>query len=151
MQWRFLGPQFDYWTIPAAYFGYCSNEDYARKERVALASKDIPLKSFAGFVTCLQEENWWLACVLEVCSDTKEMKLTFLHPHGPPNWFKYPEPQNYRTIPMDGILTLVDPMTRSGRVYSMIDRNDLCYQTASHCSTTVINLYYMPLSQLVYV
>ena len=111
---------------------------------------EIPPESIAGFVTCLHEENWWLACVLEVCSDNKEVKLTFLHPHGPSNSFKYPEPQNIHTIPMDDILTLVDPRTRSGRVYSLTKRNYFCYQTASHCFTTVINLYYMPLSQLVY-
>ena len=57
--------------------------------------------------------------MLEVCSDTKEVKLTFLHPHGPSNLFKYPEPQNIHAIPMDDILVLVDPRTRSGRVYSL--------------------------------
>ena len=137
-------------NIPAAYLGYCSNEDYAReqsslercfqlshtipgtrklhsfvpisdstvevkfysssdvsrKERVALVKNEIPPESIAGFVTCLHKENWWLACVLEVCS-----------PHGPSNSFKYPEPQNIHTIPMDDILTLVDPMTKSGCVY----------------------------------
>ena len=30
-----------------------------------------------------------------------------------------PTPHNIRTIPMDNILTLVDPRTRSGRVYSL--------------------------------
>ncbi len=48
---------------------------------------------------CLSlEENWWLACVLEVCSDTK---VVFLHPHVPSNLFKYPETQNIHTIPVD--------------------------------------------------
>ena len=119
-------------SIPAAYFRYCSKENYAReqsslecrfqlsgtipgtrklhsfvpisdstvevkfysssdvsrKERVALAKNE---ESIAGFVICLHEENWWLVCVLVVCSDTKEEKLTFLHPHGPSNSFKYPE------------------------------------------------------------
>ena len=98
---------------------FYSSSDVSRKERVALAKNEIPPESIAGFVTCLYEENWWLACVLEVCSNNKEVKLTFLHPHGPSNSFKYPEPQNIHTIPMDDILTLVDPRTRSGRVYSL--------------------------------
>ena len=42
--------------------------------------------------------------MLEVCSDTKEVKLTFLHPHIPSNLFKYPETQNIHTIPMDDII-----------------------------------------------
>ena len=100
---------------------FYSLSDVSRKERVALAKNEIPPESIAGhgFVTCLYEENWWLACVLEVCSDNKEVKLTFLHPHSPSNSFKYPEPQNIHTIPMDDILTLVDPRTRSGCVYSL--------------------------------
>ena len=98
---------------------FYSSSDVSRKERVALTKNEIPPESIAGFVTCLYEENWWLACVLVVCSDTKEVKLTFLHLHGPSNSFKYPEPRNIHTIPMDDILTLVDPRTKSGRVYSL--------------------------------
>ena len=89
-------------------------------KRVELAKNEIPPELIAGFVTCLHEENWWLACVLEVCSDNKEVKLTFLHPRGPSNSFKYPEPQNI--LPTDDIPTLVDPKTRSGRVYSLTNR-----------------------------
>ena len=54
-----------------------------------------------------------------MCSDTKEVKLTFLHPHGPATPSSTRPPHNIRTIPMDNILTLVDPRTRSGRVYSL--------------------------------
>ena len=56
-----------------------------------------------------------------MCSETKEVRPTFLHLHGPANSFKYPTPHNIRTLPMDNIntLTLVDPRTRSGRVYSL--------------------------------
>ena len=76
--------------------------------------------------------------MLEVCSDTKKVKLTFLHPQGPSNSFKYPEPRNIHNIPMDDILTLVDPRTRSGRVYSLTKkRNDFCYRKASLCIITV--------------
>ena len=172
-------------NIPAAYFGYCSNEDYAREqsslERHFQLSRTIPdtrkLHCFVPISDSIvevkfysssdvsrkessyseelnstgidHEENWWLACALEVCSDTKEMKLTFLHPHGPSNSFKYPEPQNIHTIPMDDILTLVDPRTRSGHVYSMT-KKEMTFAT-EQLRTAVINLYYMPLSQLVYV
>ena len=68
--------------------------------------------------------------MLEVCSDTKEVKLTFLYPHGPSNLFKYPEPQNIHTTPMDDILTLVDPRTRSGCVYS--DKKEMTFATKQH-------------------
>jgi len=88
-------------------------------ESVALENNEIPPESIAGFVTCLHEENWWLPCVLEVCSVTKEVKLTFLHLDGTSNSFKYTEPQNMHTIPMDKILTLIHPMTIRSCMYSL--------------------------------
>ena len=42
-------------------------------KRVALAKNEVSPELIVGFVTCLQEENQWLACVLdEVCSDTRK-------------------------------------------------------------------------------
>ena len=59
---------------------FYSSSDVSRKERI---KNEIPPELIAGFVTCLYEQNWWLACVLEVCSANKEVKLTFLHLHSP--------------------------------------------------------------------
>ena len=109
-----------------------------KREIIILAKNEIPPESITGFVTCLYEENWWLACVLEVCSDTNKVKLTFLHPHGPSHSFKYPEPQSVHSIPMDGILILVDPRTRSGSVYTLTKKEMTCYQTASRCITIAL-------------
>ena len=79
--------------------------------------------------------------MLQVCSDTEEVKLTFLYSHGPSNSFKYPDPQNIHTISMDDILTLVDPRTRSGCVNS--DKKEMTFATKQHHTvTTVTNLYY---------
>ena len=50
-----------------------------------------------------------------MCSDTKEVKLTFLHPHGPAT----PSSTRPLTIFAPYLLTLVDPRTRSGRVNSL--------------------------------
>ena len=50
--------------------------------------------------------------MLEVCNDTKKVKRTFLYPQGPSNLFKYLQPRNINNIPMDDILTLVDPRTK---------------------------------------
>ena len=121
---------------------FYSSSDVSGKERVALVKNDILPKTITGFVTCLHQENWWLACVLEVCSDTNEVKLTFLHPHCPSNSFKYPEPQNIHTISMDDILTFVDLRTRSDRVYSLT-KKDVTFVTEQLRTviTTVINLY----------
>ena len=104
-----------------------STSDTSRKERVTLVKNANPPESIAGFVTCMYDENWWLACVLGVCSDTNQVKLTFMHPHGPSNSFKLPDPHDINTIPMESILTLVDPRTtRSGRVYSLTKKEMSC-------------------------
>ncbi len=93
-----------------------SASDTSRKERVTLAKNDIPPELIVGFVTCLYDGNWWLACVLGVCNDISASSRSV----------KYPEPHNIHTIPMDGILTLVDPRTRSGRVYSLTKKEMSC-------------------------
>ena len=80
--------------------------------------------------------------MLEVCSDTKEVKLTFLHPHGPSNSFKYPDPHNIHTIPMDDILTLVDPRTRSGRVYTLSRKEVTVATERLHTVSSSINYNY---------
>ena len=79
-----------------------------------LAKDDFPPERISGFVTCLCDGKWWLACVLEV---THEVRLTFLHPPDPSSLFKYPQAQDMRTVPMENVLTLVDPRTRTGCVY----------------------------------
>jgi hypothetical protein len=86
-----------------------------REERVTLDKHDVPF----GFVTCLSDGKWWSACVLEVIEADNLVKLTFLHPNGPSSSFRYPEPHDIRTVPTDNVLTLVDPRTRTGRVYTL--------------------------------
>ena len=98
---------------------FYSASDNSRKERVTLTKNDLPPESIVGFVTCLCDGNWWLACVLKIIQEESQVKLTFLHPHGPSTSFKYPETQDIRIVPIDDILTLVDPRTRTGRTYSL--------------------------------
>jgi len=53
------------------------------KKEVALVKNYIPPKSNAGFYTCLHEVNWWLACVLEVCSDINRLTTESISGHTP--------------------------------------------------------------------
>ena len=78
-----------------------------RKERVTLCKNDLPLDSIAGFVTCSSEGKRWLACVVN--QEDSTVNLTFLHPNGPSNSFKYPEQEDVRSVPLVNILILVDP------------------------------------------
>ncbi len=61
-----------------------------KEERVTSGETDIAVESISGFVTCLRDGQWWLACVLQVHVKNSRVKLTLFHPHGPSNAFKYP-------------------------------------------------------------
>ena len=90
-----------------------------KEERVTLKTSDLQVDVIVGFLTYLYDEKWWLACVLKIIQEDSQVKLTFLHQHGPYSSYKYPGTQDIRTLPIKNILTLVDPRIRSGRVYTL--------------------------------
>ena len=73
----------------------------------------------SGYVSCVHNNSWWLACVLEKGTDTVEVKRTLLHPHGPARSFKYPATPEIIVLPLSNILTLVQPRTTTGRTYTI--------------------------------
>lgn len=54
-----------------------------------------------GFVTCVYDKEWWVACVLQVSEDSEEVCVSFLHSHGPSRSFKYPARPDILTVPVD--------------------------------------------------
>ena len=57
--------------------------------------------------------------MLQIIQEDSQVKLTFLHQHGPSSSYKYPGTKDIRTVPINNILTLVDPRSRSGCVYTL--------------------------------
>lgn len=96
-----------------------SASDSSREERVTSTEDDIPPESISGFVTCVVDGKWWLACVLHLSPDESQVKLMLLHPPGPSSSFKYPPTEHTVTVATRHILTIVDTRTRSGRVYTL--------------------------------
>ena len=68
------------------------------------------------------DEEWWVACVLQVSEDSEQVCVSFLHPHGPSRSFKYPARPDILTIPVEDVLTSVDPRTARGRTYTLTQR-----------------------------
>ena len=91
-----------------------------KEERVTSLETDVPLESLSGFVTCVREGYWWLACVLDIHTDS--VRVTFLHPHGPSNSFKYPKTEDFGVILANKILTVADQRTRTGRTFTLLKR-----------------------------
>ena len=80
---------------------------------------DVPVESISGFVTCVVNREWWLGCVLQMSPDENQVRVTLLHPPGPSNSFRYPMSENIVTVTVKDILTVVDPRTRTGHVYTL--------------------------------
>ena len=88
----------------------------------ASCESDLPVEQISGFVTCSYNGHWWVACVLQLYGDTSEVRLTFLHPHGPSHSFRYPCVQDNLIIPISDVLTTVDPRTATGCVYTLTQK-----------------------------
>ena len=91
-----------------------------KEERVSCEDNDdVQVEHISGFVTCVVEREWRLACVLQLSPDEDRVKVTLLHPPGPSNSFRYPKSEHIVTVTVKDILTVVDPRTRTGRVYTL--------------------------------
>ena len=85
---------------------------------------EIEVKSTTGYVTCAYNDEWWLAYVLDVNSENSEVRLIFLHPHGPARSYKYPATPDILTVSISDVLTKVDPKTATGRTYRLTKREN---------------------------
>ena len=94
----------------------------SKVERVTKLATDLELEQVAGYVTCKSQGHWWLAQVLTKDSDNSEVKLSLLHPHGPARSFKYPPSPNVINMALADVLTIVEPRTTTGRVYTLTQR-----------------------------
>jgi len=91
----------------------------SKKERVTLVENELLPEEIKGFVTCAYDEEWWVACVLQVFEDSEQVRVSFLHPHGPSLSFKYPARPDILTIPVEDVLTSVDPRIARGCTYTL--------------------------------
>ena len=78
---------------------------------------ELTPEEIKGFVMCMYNEEWWVACVLQVSEDSEQVRVSFLHPNGPSRSFKYPARPDILTIPVG-----VDPRTAKGHTYTLTQR-----------------------------
>jgi len=98
-----------------------SSSPIKRLERVIqkTGSGMVNIARINGYVTAMYDGAWWLAYVLNTLSESAEVELNFLHPHGPSRSFSYPSRPDKLVISLHDILTVVDPKTVTGRMYSL--------------------------------
>ena len=91
-------------------------------ERATKLVTDLELEQVSGYVTCKNQGHWWLAQVLVKDSDNAEVKLSLLHPHRPNRSFKHPRSPNIINMELVDILTIVEPRTTTGQIYTLTQR-----------------------------
>ena len=89
----------------------------SKEERVTIRGDELTLEEITGFITCICDDQWWVACVLQT-EVSGEVKVSFLYPNGPSRSFRYPHRPDILNIPLSDILSKVDPRTVTGRVYT---------------------------------
>ena len=99
-----------------------SSSIITREDRVTKLPGDLELEEVSGFVTCSYNSEWWLGCVLETHTEEVQVSLTLLHPPGPSRSYKYPDVPVIVTLPLTEILIKVCPRSRTGRVYTLIQK-----------------------------
>ena len=79
-----------------------------------------------AYVTCMYNNNYWLAFVLGVDVENSKVKLTFLHLQGPAClYIKYPATiPDVLKVPLSHILTEVNPRTATGRTYTLTKKEN---------------------------
>jgi hypothetical protein len=96
----------------------------ARVERISLGycvGTEIKHADIKGYVTAKYDGHWWLGCVTQLMPDSNEVEVSFLHPHGPAQTFQFPHPADNLIMSCEDVLTTVDPITATGRTYSLTD------------------------------
>ncbi|CAJ1061238.1 uncharacterized protein LOC119727986 [Xyrichtys novacula] len=99
-----------------------SSSDEYRDEHISLTPAVSSVSAINGYVTVAYDNLWWLACVKESISESHELQVTFLHPHGPAKSYTFPEPPDILTIDYHDVLTSVHPVTATGCTYSVSDK-----------------------------
>jgi len=75
-------------------------------ERVTLSeTTELSLEEINGFVTVVENDQWWVGCVLRVEEESRKIFVIFLNTHGPSHTFAYPLKQQILSVPQKNILT----------------------------------------------
>jgi len=100
-----------------------SSSNDKRIECVSSVNKDggkiTKLSAIQGYVTAHYDGSWWLGCITKSMLDSEEVEVSFLHPKGPTKSFKYPPEGDILIMSQHDILTTVNPLTATGRVYTL--------------------------------
>ena len=74
------------------------------------------------YVTSLHNSFWWVEMVTDVDAEQGDVKVDFMHPHGPRKTFNWLQSGDTCHVPMKNILCMISaPTTSTGRTYKIVD------------------------------
>ena len=79
-----------------------------------------PVVKLMDFVACKYDSFWWVGLIGEVVEVNKDVKVVFLHPHGPGKSFTWPNREDCCWVPLTNILQVIKTSTtRTGHIYDI--------------------------------
>ena len=82
------------------------------------------------FVSCYYEEHWWIGLVLEKDEEQEDLRIKFMHPHGPSPSFVWPSTEDLCWVLYNHILCKIDsPITTTGRSYTISETDMVAIRT----------------------
>ena len=87
-------------------------------------TKEIDIKNIKCFlyVSCIYNTFWWVGIVTEVNVHEGDLKIEFLHPHGPRKTFSWPSVADKCFVPELNILYIIKAQTTiTGSMYQISD------------------------------
>ena len=83
---------------------------------------DIKNIKFFSYVSCIYDTFWWVGIVTEKNVHESDLKIEFLHPHGPRRTFSWPSVTDKCFAPASKILCITTaPTVITGQMYWISD------------------------------
>ena len=57
-----------------------------------------------GFISCLNENFWWVGMITEIDKESREIKVNFMHPNGSSTSFFWPSREDKWWFPMEHVI-----------------------------------------------
>ena len=86
--------------------------------------------SVKGYVVVAYDNEWWLGCVEETMPSAGELRLNFLHPHGPSPSYTFPYRPDTLVMDHQDVLLVVEPVMATGRMYTMSNKDTIAASKA---------------------
>ena len=78
----------------------------------------------SSYVTCVYNSFWWVGLVNHIDKEEGDIKVDFMHPHGPRKTFNWPVGGDSCYVPVKNIVYGISPPTTiTGRTYKISDED----------------------------